>query len=299
MLGAYLVAIVPINWLVFRLLGRVEWAWIAVPVLSIGWGVAVVYLAQLDIGFARSETEVAVLELQGGFPRAHLTRYTALYSSLSTSYDVEFDDTTALAQPFSPDSVVIADQTVSTVTLRTASHRQLDDYPVSSNSTGMVHSEQMVDVGGELRWVAPADQLPKVENQTKLKLSGAAVLRSTRYDARHVVDEAAWLGELLPGASAEVRFQKYDKELLADARASDELTSDELVKGSLNLRRMIDCAEDIHRLPSGAVRLVAGGGQPAVSQPFAGPARREPAHPSAGSRDFRTGRRARPLSAYA
>lgn len=257
MLGAYLIAIVPVNWLVFKLLGRVEWAWIAVPIVSIGWGVAVVYLAQLDIGFARSETEVAVLELQGGFARAHLTRYTALYSSLSTSYDVEFDDTTALAQPFSPDSVVIADQTISTVTLRTASHRQLDGYPVSSNSTGMVHSEQMVDVGGELRWIVQADQLPRVENQTKLKLSGAAVLRSTRYDARHVVDEAAWLGELLPGATADVRFQKYDKELLVDARDSDELTSVELVKGSLNLRRMIDCAEDIQRLPAGQVRLVA------------------------------------------
>lgn len=257
MLGAYLVAIVPVNWLVFRLLGRVEWAWIAVPVLSIGWGVAVVYLAQLDIGFARSETEVAVLELQGGFPRAHLTRYTALYSSLSTSYDVEFDDTTALAQPFSPDSMVIADQTVSTVTLRSGSHRQLDDYPVSSNSTGMVHSEQMVDVGGALRWIAPADQPPTVQNQTKLKLSGTAVIKSTRYTARHVVDEAAWLGELLPGASAEVRFQKYDQELLTDARASETLTSAEFVKGTLNLRRMLDCAQDIKSLASGEVRLVA------------------------------------------
>ena len=68
MVGAYLVLIVPINWLVFRLLGRVEWAWIAVPFFAVGWGVAVIWLAQLNIGFARAETEVAVLELQPGFP---------------------------------------------------------------------------------------------------------------------------------------------------------------------------------------------------------------------------------------
>ncbi len=68
MVGLYLLIIVPINWLVFRLAGRVELAWLAVPVLAIGWGVAVVWLAQLDIGFARAETEVAVLEVQNGYP---------------------------------------------------------------------------------------------------------------------------------------------------------------------------------------------------------------------------------------
>ena len=30
--------------------------------------VAVIRMAQFDIGFARSETELAVLELQGGYP---------------------------------------------------------------------------------------------------------------------------------------------------------------------------------------------------------------------------------------
>jgi hypothetical protein len=236
-----------------------------------------VYLAQLDIGFARSETEVAVLELQRDFSRAHLTRYTALYSSLSTSYDLVFDDTTALAQPFSPDSVVIGDQTVSAVTLRSDGHRQLDGYPVPSNSTGMVHSEQMIDVGGALRWVTREEELPHVENQTSLKLSGAAVIRATRYSARHVVDEAAWLGNLLPGASAEVRFQVYQPERLAGARASDPLTSPEPPAGSLSLRRMIDCAENVRTLRPGETRLVAwrvGSPSGQVIQPVAAQARR-------------------------
>ena len=54
-----------------------------------------IWLAQLDIGFARAETEISVLEVQADFPRADLTRYTALYSSLSTSYSVRFDERSA------------------------------------------------------------------------------------------------------------------------------------------------------------------------------------------------------------
>ena len=99
---AYLLVLVPINWSVFRLCGRVEWAWAAAPVIAIVGAVAVIRLAQLDIGFVRSRTEIAVLEMHAGHARAHLTRYTALYSSLSTAYELQFDDPSALARPFLP-----------------------------------------------------------------------------------------------------------------------------------------------------------------------------------------------------
>src|SRR5262249_51652247 len=83
----YLIVLVPINWILFRSVGHVEWAWIATPIIAVGGMAAVVKVAQLDIGFARSQTELALLEVQGGYPRGHLTRYTALYTSLSTTYD--------------------------------------------------------------------------------------------------------------------------------------------------------------------------------------------------------------------
>ena len=102
-LGVYLTVVVPFNWLLFRLLGRVEWAWAAVPVLALFGGAAVIWLTQLDIGFARAETDVTVLETQNGYPRGHVTRYTALYTALSTEYRVAFDKPPALALPFSPD----------------------------------------------------------------------------------------------------------------------------------------------------------------------------------------------------
>ena len=46
-------------------------------------------------------TEIAVVELHTGYPRAHVTRYTALYTSLSTTYDLEFGSLTAVAAPMS------------------------------------------------------------------------------------------------------------------------------------------------------------------------------------------------------
>ena len=199
MLGIYLVVIVPVNWLVFRLLGRVEWAWIAVPILAIGWGVAVIWLAQLDIGFARAETQVAVLEAQNDFPRAHLTRYTALYTSLSTSYDVRFDDPLALAQPFSVDIELLRDQGRSTVALASVGDLQLRGFPVSSNSTGMVHSEQMFDMGGSLVWRAESQDAPTLENNTKLDLSGVAIIRRRQDDENETSAELAWLGDVAAG----------------------------------------------------------------------------------------------------
>ena len=101
-LAVYLLILVPVNWTVFRLMGRVEWAWVAAPVIALIGAVAVIRLAQLDIGFVRSRTEIGVLEIQGERPQAHLTRYTALYSSLSTAYEFQFDDVAAVARPFIP-----------------------------------------------------------------------------------------------------------------------------------------------------------------------------------------------------
>src|SRR5208283_3768260 len=83
----YLCVLVPANWIVFRLLGRVEWAWIAAPLIAIGCTVVVIHDAQVNIGFARSRNEIAVIEMQPGYSRVHVARYNVLYTSLSTRYE--------------------------------------------------------------------------------------------------------------------------------------------------------------------------------------------------------------------
>ena len=64
-LFVYLIVLVPFNWSIFHTFDRVEWAWIAAPIVAIISTVLVIKLAQLDIGFVRARTEIAVLEIQG------------------------------------------------------------------------------------------------------------------------------------------------------------------------------------------------------------------------------------------
>ena len=85
-----------------------------------------------------------------------------------------FDDTTAVAEPFAADQRVVQGQFHETVTFETAADCRLSGFPVSSNSTGMVHSEQMVNLGCAMTWTPEDDGTATLENGTKLALSGAA-----------------------------------------------------------------------------------------------------------------------------
>ncbi len=255
-LGVYLAVVVPFNWLLFRLLGRVEWAWVAVPVLAMVGGAAVVWLTQLDIGFARAETEICVLEVQNDYPRGHVTRYTALYTALSTGYDVAFDEPPALALPFSADGAQLPVQAPLVARLEGIDRRELNDFQVSSNSTGMVHSEQLFDLGGSLSWSTPEGELPRLENKTALRLEGVAILRRRLGDDENVVDETAWLGDVPAGRVVDVKFVADRGVAIGFQRERSPLTSQEQHSGRLSLRRILDCAEDIESLEPGDVRLI-------------------------------------------
>ncbi len=204
-LTVYLIVLAPVNWGFFRLLGRVEWAWVAAPVMAIVGAMAVIRLAQLDIGFARSVTEVGIVEVQADYPRAHITRYTALYTSLSSSYDLNFAEEGALAQPFSArtDFVLGLNDPTYTVSLRRDRELHLSGFQVASNSTGTVHCEQMSDLGGSFRLETGAGTAWSVHNGTPFTLQGAGVLRRTEQG----VLERAWLGELTSGISTPLRFE--------------------------------------------------------------------------------------------
>ena len=150
----YLCVLVPANWLVFRLLGRVEWAWIAAPLIAIACTVVVIQQAQLNIGFARSRNEIAVIEMQPGYSRVHVARYTALYTSLATRYEFRLDDPGGQILPFPRvarrRAVRNADlwQTRGELVCRRGDDTQLTGFNVGSNVTDFMHSEEMADFGG-------------------------------------------------------------------------------------------------------------------------------------------------------
>lgn len=202
-LAIYLAVLAPLNWLIFRLLGKVEWAWVAAPVIALVGAFVVVRTAQLDIGFARSRTEVGIIEGFGGFSRAHVTRYAALYSSLTTSYDLEFSEDGAQALPFAASEYQRrVHDSVYEVTMRRDQTLKLSGFLVPSNTTGTVHSEQLLDLGGKIQLVGSESSGWRIDNGTPIHIRVSGVLRR-RADGSI---ERSWIGDLRPKSSVPLKF---------------------------------------------------------------------------------------------
>ncbi len=269
MLAIYLAILVPLNFLVFRLIGRVEWAWIAAPIITIACTVAVIHYAGLNVGFARSRTEIAVVEIQGEHPRAHVTRYTGVYTSLATSYDVEFDNPSSVIQPYAahsrkelndPNLFMRDSSTVQSA--RDDKQITLTGFDVTSNSTGMLHAEHMLDLGGGIaaRQVkGEKNDTYELVNRTKLNLKGAAVLNRKG---------GGWLGDLGSGATRTVTLSSRAPSGMADAataasgdwfaeREQDSITARARRDEVLKARLLVRLAENPDTLADGELRLVA------------------------------------------
>ena len=261
--AGYLLVLVPANWAIFRLLGRVEWAWVAAPVIALVCTLVVIRLARLDIGFARSQVEIDVVELQAGYPRAHVTRYAALYTSLSTRYQFQSEDPGALVQPLpsvanAGNFHLLPGEGRTQLHYRYGKQVSLEGLRVKSNSTELVHAEQMVDLGGAILLRETPGGRFQVVNRTGLALQGAGVIRKTASGNL----QTAWIGTLEPEASADLQFTlqpppKGGGRLWADRRNRWALSAAGASPGDLTLDRLLDLADDCRELRPNDVRLVA------------------------------------------
>lgn len=196
MLAVYLIVLVPLNWLVFRLMGKVEYAWVAAPLIAIAGAVVVVKMAALDIGFVRSNTQIGLLEIHADYSRAHLAEYSALYTSLSTRYDAELDNLSAQSLPFgtvNQNETFVGKESISQVQLRRTVSNSLEGFQIQSNSTGLLHTEYMLDLGGVISFnLQPGERSILVTNSTTVNLTDAAVMGRNEDGEL----EFAWLGTL-------------------------------------------------------------------------------------------------------
>jgi hypothetical protein len=255
-LAAYLIALVPLNWLVFHTLGRVEWAWIAAPIIAVAGTWGVINQAQLDIGFVRSQTEIGVLELHADYPRALLTRFTALYTSLSTTYDLEFSAMTTLAAPFprALDDPIYTSQQRTPVDFERNDTVRLAGLPIASNSTGMVHSEQMLPLEGAIRLgKSKALGQDQIENRSQFTLRSAAILHKTSKGLL----KGMWIGELAPGRSVSLQLPTLSLEENEVAFTQDRANEGLLHPNRLNLEPMFALALEPTWIDTGETRLVA------------------------------------------
>ncbi len=245
----YLALLVPVNWCVFRLWGRVEWAWAAAPLIAIVGAAVVIRLAQLDIGFVRSRTEVGVLEMHAGHPAAHLTRYTALYSSLSTSYELQFDDPTGIARPFPPTP---SPDRARAVIWRRDEGIEVRGFQVDSNTTTFLHSEQMHQVGGTVQLADDGHAQWSVENGTPLNLQDVQLFHRTSAGVR-----VCALPVLPAGAAARVAFTRLAERPARDV-PEDAVRSGTRPRGDdMGIQELMELAAWGTTLRPGDVRLVA------------------------------------------
>lgn len=190
---AYVVALVPLNYVLSRfVLRRREWAWAIAPLLAIGFAVAVERAAAYDLGFDSAQDEVDLLEIQGGYARAHLSRFAAVYSTGRVRYDLSYPgDPTALALPMKS-GVAIHGQELEQSTWTSAPVAGLGGLQVQPRSLSMYRTEQMTPLGGRVL-LTTDDDGRRIQNLTELELLDATLIDTDR--------KVRWkLGTVPPGA---------------------------------------------------------------------------------------------------
>ena len=129
----------------------------------------------------------------------------------------------------------------------------LAGFPVISNSTGMLHVEQILDTGGPFQLTGDGQQLELI-NDTSFGLRNAFMLfRDSDSSCRIAVIGDVEVGGILP-----VRFESGDpanrlNEHLNEHSATVLATAE---TGQINLRQLMRIASSWHQLDVGGYRLV-------------------------------------------
>ncbi|WP_236620912.1 hypothetical protein [Rhodopirellula sallentina] len=226
----YLLVLIPINYVVFRLLGRLEWAWLAVVPLAILGALWVARAAQLDVGFARSRNELAMLELPKDYSRGHLTRVIGLYNSLASRYRVDFATADAAIEVVrlrgsdKDNEANLFGQTDPEMQFGFENGPSLNNISVGSNSYGVLHTEQIIDIDGPIgiQDVAPENQSDiendgsidrkYLTNDSSLELLDVIVVQR---DAEGTIRLAS-LGTLSSGSRQQIRLNPASNLVIPD-----------------------------------------------------------------------------------
>ena len=86
------------------------------PVLALGFAIGVERVAAYDMGYDSACDEIDLLEIQGGYTRAHLTRIASIYTTGRGKYTISYpNDPTALALPFNTERSIGGEDVVTSV----------------------------------------------------------------------------------------------------------------------------------------------------------------------------------------
>ena len=199
---AYLIAVVPLNWLICRfVLRRREWAWVVVPLVAFGFAIAVQRGAAYDMGYDSASDEIDLLEVHGGYPRAHLSRFASIYTSGRGNYTISYpNNNTALALPMD-NGRSIRGEDVTTSVWQSAPVPSLSDLSVQPRSLSLFRAEEMATLAGAILLEGDGEGR-RVVNGTELELRDATLIDIAGPDRDQWKEQ--YLGTIAPGAAVEV-----------------------------------------------------------------------------------------------
>ncbi len=197
---AYVITVVPLNWLICRfLLNRREWAWIIVPLVALGFAIGVERMAVRNLGYDTASDEIDLLEVYSDYPRAHLTRLGSLYSTGRTNFTLLYpNDPTALALPMDTGRSIRGEQ-IAGSSWQSYPVPQLVGLSVEPRSLSLYRAEQMLALKGPIRLEGEAESR-KIVNE-----SGQDLKDATLVDMGGPAKPKEWyLGTIAAGASVEI-----------------------------------------------------------------------------------------------
>jgi len=207
---AYLIAVVPLNWLICRfVLRRREWAWVVVPLVALAFAIGVERVAARDMGYDTASDEIDLLEVHGDYPRAHLTRMVSLYTTGRSRFAISYpNNPTALALPFDNGRSIRGEE-VSSSTWQSFPVPSLVDFSVQPRSLSMFRAEEMLALKGPVVLEGEGGDR-RVVNGTELELRDAVLIDLAGPNERR----ERYLGTIAPGASVAIEKAAQEKPLV-------------------------------------------------------------------------------------
>ena len=144
-------------------------------------------------------------DLHDGYPRGHLSSYHALYTSLTTNYQVVYNEVDGVIAPMKTGNRSALDRS-QRLQYRLADEKGAgyQSFPVLSNSIGMLQSEEMRSFSGPLSWdLKENERTISVVNKSDLGVNGIGVF-GIDSEGRFC---SGWIGDLAPSES---RKSSYD-----------------------------------------------------------------------------------------